>query len=395
VPAFTGAAIPEQAIYAEALYARLHFAWSELYALTDSRYRLIRAPRDELYDVQEDVAERTNVMSAREATHVAMRQAIEKLMGGARIEAPAQVTAEEPESRPDPKDKVQVLEQYRNALALGRSGRVSESLARLQAIAEDNPGMADVWSEIGRLELGLGRTDDALESYKRLVETAPRDPSGLVMVARLLERTGELDGAQAQATAALAMLSPAEAVWKAAAHAVLMRIALDRHDEATARAEASRAHDADPSMPLPDMVEGLIRYEADQYADAVPFFEKAALASAQRTFPIPELHYYLGDSLAHLDRNDEAERELSQEITAFPFNLQARAGRAVLYRASGRISDADREVEDLLAASPGPEGYGLAVKLWTMWGETAKAKAASAQARQASGAPAPRAKASR
>ena len=49
-----GGAIPEQGLYAEALYSRFHFAWSELYALTDARYRFIRAPRDELYDIQND-----------------------------------------------------------------------------------------------------------------------------------------------------------------------------------------------------------------------------------------------------------------------------------------------------------------------------------------------------
>ncbi len=132
-PLFSGEAIPEQGIYAEALYSRFHFAWSELYALTDSRYRFIRAPRDELYDIQEDQAERRNVATGRESTRVAMRQALEKLMAGAKIDEPGQATAEDRErlkalgyvgsqptvgtqpgvdSLPDPKDQVHVLEQY-------------------------------------------------------------------------------------------------------------------------------------------------------------------------------------------------------------------------------------------------------------------------------------------
>ena len=36
------------AIYSEALYARYHFGWSELTAITDERYRYIRAPREEI-----------------------------------------------------------------------------------------------------------------------------------------------------------------------------------------------------------------------------------------------------------------------------------------------------------------------------------------------------------
>src|SRR4030095_344047 len=41
-------------VYSEALYARYHFGWSELTALTDDRYRYIKAPREELYDLQRD-----------------------------------------------------------------------------------------------------------------------------------------------------------------------------------------------------------------------------------------------------------------------------------------------------------------------------------------------------
>ena len=43
-----------QGIYAEALYPRYHFGWSELLSLTDDRYRYIKAPREELYDLDRD-----------------------------------------------------------------------------------------------------------------------------------------------------------------------------------------------------------------------------------------------------------------------------------------------------------------------------------------------------
>src|SRR6188508_1841579 len=53
--------VPDTGIYSEALYSRYHFGWSELYALTDARYRLIRAPRDELYDIERDPSESTSI----------------------------------------------------------------------------------------------------------------------------------------------------------------------------------------------------------------------------------------------------------------------------------------------------------------------------------------------
>ena len=52
-------------VYSEALYARYHFGWSELTALTDERYRYIKAPREELYDLERDPRERTNIAADR------------------------------------------------------------------------------------------------------------------------------------------------------------------------------------------------------------------------------------------------------------------------------------------------------------------------------------------
>jgi tetratricopeptide (TPR) repeat protein len=250
----------------------------------------------------------------------------------------------------------------------------------------ENPGMADAWSEIGGLLLRLGRTGEAIAAYKRLVEVAPHDPSALVTVAQLLVQAGRLDEAQAQANAAVAMLANAEGRWKAAAHKVLMRVALEREDPTLARAEAARAQQADPSIPLPDFVEGLIRYDAGQVAEALPYFQKAVDASANRTFQVPDLHYYLGDTLGRLERYQEAERELTIEIRLFPSSLRARAARAMLYRAQGRVAESDQEIEDLVRTSPGPEGHGLAVKLYTMFGETEKAQAAQARAARAGAA---------
>ena len=53
--------IAPQGIYAEALYPRYHFGWSELLSLTDDRYRYIKAPREELYDLERDPKERANL----------------------------------------------------------------------------------------------------------------------------------------------------------------------------------------------------------------------------------------------------------------------------------------------------------------------------------------------
>ena len=402
VPAFDGGALPEQGLYAEGLYSRYHFGWSELYALTDARYRFIRAPRDELYDRQQDPGERNNLSGSRETTRIAMRQALDRLIAGQKIEGPAQVSSADREalaalgyvgmratvpdapgaaSLPDPKDRVQVLADYRRGLDLVRDGKAQEAIALFERVVAENPGMADVWNEIAGLFVRQGRLNDALVAFKRVVETAAYDPAALVSVAQVLVELGRLDEARAQAEQAVKMLPPNEGRWLATAHKMLMRVALARGDVTTARAEAARAEQADPSFPLKDTCEGLIHYNAKEYAAALPYFEAALRTSASRTFQMPDLRYYLGDTLGHLERLNEAERMFNEELGLFPTSIRAMSGLAMVQRAQGRTEESNRTVDMMLRRSPTPQSFELAEKLWTMFGEKERAAAVRRQAR--------------
>jgi tetratricopeptide (TPR) repeat protein len=86
-----------------------------------------------------------------------------------------------------------------------------------------------------------------------------------------------------------------------------------------------------------------------------------------------DLNYYIGDSLARLERYAQAEPYLKDEIRLFPHNTRARAGLSMLYRAMGRDLDSEREIEELLRVSPTPEARVVAAQLWTMFGEPEKA----------------------
>jgi tetratricopeptide (TPR) repeat protein len=394
-PLFTGGAIQEEGLYAEALYSRYHFGWSELFALRDARYTFIRAPREELYDLERDSGERENLAAARSSTRLAMRQALDRVTAGVQIATPGDVTPEARErlsalgyvgvassstastasaDLPDPKDKVHVLERYRAGIALVREGHFERALTTFRAIVRENPAMADLWSEIGGLELRLGRTDRALEAYKHVVETAPHDPAALVSVADMLLQLGRLDEARAQAALAVDMIPESEARWRAKAHQTLAMIALAGHDDATARAEAQRATEINPKQPVREYVDGLLQYNAGRYDAAVPLLQQALSANAPSVIQLPDLRYYLGDALARSGKYAEAEPVLIEEVRLFPYNLRARAALAMLYRATGHDEASDRFVDSIVRVAPTTEGYALAAKLWKMFGETRKAE---------------------
>src|SRR6185436_5090719 len=66
VPLMTGA-VRELGLgaYAEALYPRYHYGWSELRSLTSERFKYIEAPRPELYDLVQDPEETRNLYDER------------------------------------------------------------------------------------------------------------------------------------------------------------------------------------------------------------------------------------------------------------------------------------------------------------------------------------------
>ena len=59
--------------YAEAVYPRFHFGWSDLRTLRAGRYKYIEAPRPELYDLEKDPNETTNILPQRRALAGQMR----------------------------------------------------------------------------------------------------------------------------------------------------------------------------------------------------------------------------------------------------------------------------------------------------------------------------------
>ena len=163
---------------------------------------------------------------------------------------------------------------------------------------------------------------------------------------------------------------------------MLARIALARGDAGLARHEAALAEEADPTLPMRDYVEGLLAYNAGRYADAVPAFERATNRERSRTLQLNDLEYYLGDSLARLERYGEAEGHFRREIAVYPFNLRARAGLAMLYRAQNRDRESASVIDEMLKVSPTPEAYDIASQLWTMFGEPARAAEVRAEAKR-------------
>ena len=408
--------LPAPSVYAEALYARYHFGWSELTALTDDRYRYVKAPREELYDLQHDAHEHANIADERPQARQALRRALDRVATGATIPVPAEVPPDARErlqalgyvgaqtdvslspgapgeTLPDPKDKHQILETYRAAIDLAGERKWSAAIGLLQQIVREDPGMADVWVQLAAFAGRADRLDLAVDAYKHYIELKPSDPGGYLGAAAALFKQRKLEDARAHAELGAQMAGEPKgepgnpgndiARSRASAHELLAKIALARHDADGARSEADLARQADPKLPLPAYVDARLLYDQGKFADALPLFEEA-VAEQQKLggSRLGELHYFTGDTLGRLERYPDAEKEFLAELRDFPQNIRARAGLAMLYQATGRPDEAAQAIDDMKRVTPTPESYALASRLWTMFGNRQQADAVRAEARR-------------
>jgi arylsulfatase A-like enzyme/Tfp pilus assembly protein PilF len=393
-------------VYSEALYARYHFGWNELTALTDERYRYIKAPRQELYDLERDRQERTNLVDERAQAAQAMRSALDRLAAGATIQTPSAVSAEARErlqalgyvgaqsestaatleggeSLPDPKDKRETLERYRKAVDLAGEGKFGQAITVLQQILRDDPQMADVWAQTAAFAGRIDRFDVALDAYKHYIALKPAEPQPYLGAAAALLRLRKYADAREHALLAVQVAGEKEARVVASAHEQLARIALAQKDPDTARQEAAKAEEADPSMPVAAYIEGRILYDQGRYGDAVQPFEQAiGLLRNPGSRAVPELYYYAGDTLGRLERYHDAEVAFTEELRLFPLNARARAGLAMLYQATERPDEAERAIREMMRLTPTPDTYALAARLFTMFGHRQEADAVRAEARR-------------
>ena len=81
---------------AETYYPRYHYGWSDLQAIADGRYKLVAAPRRELYDLRDDPGETLDVAASNAARADALERGLRNLLG--------RLASREPQKAPQPMD---------------------------------------------------------------------------------------------------------------------------------------------------------------------------------------------------------------------------------------------------------------------------------------------------
>jgi len=388
--------IPVRPIYAESIAAYYRFGGHPLFALTGEHYRFVRGADEDLVALTPS----TDEAAAGASTEAGrLRTALDEMLASATISLPAPLAASDEERyallgylsplRVSPAGDMSLdeaaerntIEAHRAAAVLIGQKKYSAGIRALQVIVRAHPSLATVQFQLGELLVRMGRFDEAIRSFGTVRDLRPDATAGALALADALVRAGKTDAAREQAQAAVALAEHEEPHALAAAHEMAARVALAAKDPELANQHADAAHAADPTLPVQQFVRGRLLYDEGKFDEAVASFTEATDALKEHGGTLADLHLYLGESLARLDRYADAESQFRDELLAFPRNVQAYTSLAMLYRASNRDAAVEDVLNELVAATPTPEGYAVAARLWTILGERSRAEALRSDAR--------------
>ncbi|HEY6510131.1 MAG TPA: sulfatase-like hydrolase/transferase [Vicinamibacterales bacterium] len=390
--------VPARPFYAESLAGYYRLGTAPLYALTTETRRLVR----DLSDTVVAVAPSDGPAPTAEPVPdtVPLGAVLDELVAGNPPARPESPSLDE-ESRlasagflagPDlPSDAIgrsaradsNTLAAHGKAARLVGAEQFAEAIRALQAIVKAQPALAAVHFQIGQLLARTGRLDEAAATFTRAEQAWPDSLPMALALSDVLRRGGKLEQARVQAEAAVARAERGTPRDRVAAHDSAARVALALRDVAAATSHAAVSAEVDPTSQLPQFVKGRLLFDAGKYEEAVEAFSEGdgdAAAEETEQAPVAELELYKGESLARLERTEDAAAAFRSEIEAFPRDPRAYLSLATLYQ-STQPENVEDVLGDLLEAVPTPEGYGLAAAAWASAGNTSRANAIRADAR--------------
>ena len=318
---------------AESWYPRYHYGWSELASLRDGRYKLIRAPRRELYDLESDPEESRNLAEEDPQRADAMEAALRELTARvARDEAnrgpqvldsetaerlqalgyvASGVSPRHLEERPrgDPKDKIDLYNLLKKAGTAASEDRLDEAIVMAHEALERDPEIVEGHMLLGNFERKAGRLAAAVAAYRAALGIDPEHQGALYNLATTYKTLGRFEDARLGFERAH-VLDPrnGRVVWQ------LADLHMQRHR-------------------LPD-AESLLKDAIEQGVD------------------VPRFRLKLGECYIEMKRWAEAETTLREAVRLQPELKTAHYNLALVYEGRGELAEAAAEYEAELAQNP-------------------------------------------
>jgi choline-sulfatase len=355
------------AIYAETYFPQFFMGWAPLRSLRAGRWKFIDAPEPELYDVEADPAERTNVIVRETARAESLRRALASTLAShANTSTPTPMSddarqrlaslgyvsvgsapAENTPTRgADPKHMVPLFEQLivgNRALATGDAD-IAARIAR--DVLQKDPTNAFARLLQGRAFLAQDRNGEAMAAFAEYLSLVPQSADAHHWTALAALRLGDRERALAEEEAAVA-LDPRHT--SALALRAGLLFSTGRGDEGIA--SLRDAVQRDPSNHALTIELADLLADAQQYGDAETQYRQVLTAQPSNSRALTGL----GMVLASTGRLDEALDTLTEAITIDPRDEETRLARAEVLAGLGRADAARAEFEQLSRTAARPD----------------------------------------
>ena len=341
-------------VYSETFYARLHYGWSELTSIQDERYKLILSPEPELFDLQEDPGELTNLVGTQRAILGRLRadaadlvarfseeesqaelmdvdeETMKKLASLGYIGS-FQISRDDPEEvLPSPRDKIGIYNRSIDARQAMQFERYEEAELLLREILTEDPGVLDAYQSLGQLYTLEGRFEEAVEVYRTAIPLKPDDPYTHIHLAEAQLAMGDLDSAQATAEGALELVEPHPHVYF-----LLGDISRRKEDYPSAIGYFEEVVSLNSESAAAYAGLGAVNFLLEQY--------DAAAANARKALDInqsvPGAHFTIARVLEEKGDVNGAILEYQQELDVNPEHTGAHFNLAMIHRREGRTAE--------------------------------------------------------
>jgi len=293
----TGSTGPRLPAYAEAVYPRYHYGWSDLASLRVENMKYVAAPRPELYDLAADPGEVNNLYAARpnEADRLAsMLQALESRWTDRAL--PPQIDEIDPDTRArlaalgylasfaggssaepvdraslaDPKDRIHLFNLMQAAHEASLKRNRPAAVEALERVLIEDPSVIDAWVRLGDEQLRDNDTAAAIESYRRAIELKPDYAHAVINLANAYRRAGAEEEAVLGYQEFL-RLDPRNAM----IHYELARMLVDRGDLDGGERHLKEAAALSPEMGAAVVSQGAVALLRADPVNAQRLFEQA------------------------------------------------------------------------------------------------------------------------
>jgi len=191
-PAWSAARTPlpsKRIFYAESMVPQVEFGWAPLESVRSGRWKYIHAPKEELYDLEADPGESKNLFADQPEAASDMRRLLKR--------AERELAGSEVKADDTPPLDAEAIAKLQSLGYLASSGGAS---TKLDPMSLPDPktrvSLLNRFEDARFLE-NTGRTDDAIDAYRQLLDEYPKeDWLDLVLASALLheQRSTELLG---------------------------------------------------------------------------------------------------------------------------------------------------------------------------------------------------------